>query len=302
MTEHLKNTLNMTAGTVGRDLLQALIQEVRLLPDVWPKLSKAKQDDVIERLRKRVDSTVRMAVHLIASEGRAVADATLEQVTFKNGIKAVFNLSKACPTRHQLADSEGKICLIVVADAADHLGGIDDVTGEADQRAMDLGQEYDPKSDGKGMDTPGEVVDAEFKVLGNEPLQTQLDAAYEAGKTAAENGEPKDAAPKSDYRLVARWTQGWSDWHEETDDPSAVTGDGGAADVPTDANDDRYDEAVEAVVSKQRVSTSYLQRTLRIGYNRAARLMELMEERGVVSAMGYDGTRQVLKSDEGATA
>jgi hypothetical protein len=140
-----KDTLQMTAGSIGRDLLQALVQEVRLLPDVWPKLPKAKQDDVIERLRKRVDSCVRMAVHLIASEGRAVADATLEQVTFKNGIKVVLKLSKQSAARHELADAEGKLCLIVVAHADDHLGGMDGVTGEADQRSMDLGQEYDPK-------------------------------------------------------------------------------------------------------------------------------------------------------------
>jgi len=41
----------MTADTVGKDLLAALVAEIKLLPDVWPKLPKAKQDDVIERLQ-----------------------------------------------------------------------------------------------------------------------------------------------------------------------------------------------------------------------------------------------------------
>lgn len=36
--------------SIGRDLLQALVQEIKLLPDVWPKLSQKKQDDVIDRL------------------------------------------------------------------------------------------------------------------------------------------------------------------------------------------------------------------------------------------------------------
>ncbi len=56
MTIHkddFKATLNMTAETVGCDLLQALVQEIKLLPDLWIKLPKMKQDDVIDRLRNR---------------------------------------------------------------------------------------------------------------------------------------------------------------------------------------------------------------------------------------------------------
>jgi len=216
----------MTAGTIGRDILAALVQEVRLLPDVWPKIPKAKQDDVIERLRKRVDANVRMAVHLIASDGRAVADATLEQVVFKQGIKAVFTLSADCPTRHQLADSEGKLCLIVVADPSAHLGDMDSIKGESDQRAMDLGTEYDPKGDGKGMDDDSDVTDVEVKALPDTPLQADLDAAYEYGRQAAAAGEPKVVPPGTRIEIAARWTQGWSDWHDEHNaaDPSAETG------------------------------------------------------------------------------
>ncbi|MBG4490135.1 DNA translocase FtsK, partial [Pseudomonas aeruginosa] len=42
---------SLAAETLGRDLLQALLQEVRVLPDVWPKLTEKKQADVIDRLR-----------------------------------------------------------------------------------------------------------------------------------------------------------------------------------------------------------------------------------------------------------
>ncbi len=297
MSDEAKKTLEMTAGTIGRDILQALVQEVRLLPDPWPKLSKSKQDDVIDRLRKRVDTCVRMAVHLIASEGRATADATIDQVVFKQGIKVVLKLSAQCPTRHALADSEGKLCLIVVADPASHLDGMDEVTGETDQRAMDLGQEYDPKGDGKGMDKPAgddsSVVDAEFKevppALTDTPLQSDLDAYYVAGRAAAGTGQPMNSAPVVRHELVARWTAGWTAWHDEQ-----------ARDVspPASGKDDLYDQAVEAVVSSKRASISHVQRTLRIGYNRAARLLEAMEAGGIVSAMSPDGTRKVLKTDE----
>lgn len=224
-TESIRDTLNMTAGTIGRDLLQSLVQEIKLLPDVWPKLPKAKQDDVIDRLRDRVENNIRMAVHMIASEGRAVADATLEQVTFKNGIKAVFNLSKSCPARHDLADSEGKLCLIVVADAGQHLGGMDEVRGEADQRAMDLGHEYDPNGDGKGMDGPadsGDVVDSQAKVIaiGDGPLEAEKLEHYEAGRQAYREGKAKESAPMVRHELVAQWTQGWED--ERADDEGSA--------------------------------------------------------------------------------
>ena len=55
-----------------------------------------------------------------------------------------------------------------------------------------------------------------------------------------------------------------------------------------------YDEAVHYVTKSRRASISSVQRKLRIGYNRAARLIETMEQTGVVSAMGSNGQREVL--------
>lgn len=84
----IKSVLGMTAEAIGKDLLGALVQEVKLMPDVWPKLSEQKQADIIERLRNRVETNVKMAVHLIASEGRTACVAELEGVTIKDEIKA----------------------------------------------------------------------------------------------------------------------------------------------------------------------------------------------------------------------
>ncbi|WP_035486920.1 DNA translocase FtsK [Paraburkholderia phenoliruptrix] len=58
--------------------------------------------------------------------------------------------------------------------------------------------------------------------------------------------------------------------------------------------DPLYDEAVAFVVRTRRASISSVQRQLRIGYNRAARLVEQMETAGLVSAMGINGSREVL--------
>lgn len=68
-------------------------------------------------------------------------------------------------------------------------------------------------------------------------------------------------------------------------------GDGGYEDAEQDA---LYDEAVEFVVQGRRVSISSIQRRFKIGYNRAARIVETMEAAGVVSSMQSNGNREVL--------
>jgi len=58
--------------------------------------------------------------------------------------------------------------------------------------------------------------------------------------------------------------------------------------------DELYDEAVSFVTQSRRASISAVQRRLRVGYNRAARLIEKMEQQGVVSPMASNGNREVL--------
>ena len=62
----------------------------------------------------------------------------------------------------------------------------------------------------------------------------------------------------------------------------------------SDETDELYDEAVSFVIESRRASISAVQRKLRIGYNRAARLIENMEEAGLVSEMSSNGSREVL--------
>jgi len=75
-----------------------------------------------------------------------------------------------------------------------------------------------------------------------------------------------------------------------TEEPPEEIGDllGGAG------GDSLYDQAVAIVTRDGRASTSYVQRRLQIGYNRAARLIEQMEEQGVISAPNHAGKREIL--------
>ena len=58
--------------------------------------------------------------------------------------------------------------------------------------------------------------------------------------------------------------------------------------------DPMYDQAVEVVLKDRKASISYVQRKLRIGYNRSARLLEDMEKAGLVSGLTSSGQREVL--------
>ena len=77
-----------------------------------------------------------------------------------------------------------------------------------------------------------------------------------------------------------------------------LEGEGGADGAPAGEAggeaDPMYDQAVQVVLKNRRASISLVQRHLRIGYNRAARLLEQMENSGVVSAMQSNGNRDIL--------
>ncbi|SFM58774.1 DNA translocase FtsK [Methylobacterium pseudosasicola] len=64
-----------------------------------------------------------------------------------------------------------------------------------------------------------------------------------------------------------------------------------------EAGGDLYDQAVQVVLRDQKASTSYIQRRLQIGYNRAASLMERMETEGIVGPANHAGKREILLED-----
>ena len=100
--------------------------------------------------------------------------------------------------------------------------------------------------------------------------------------------------------------QGWPDYLEDiTEEPddgydntflqhALGDGNGGKA---GGSGDDLYDQAVAIVARDRKASTSYIQRQLQIGYNRAANLIDRMEREGVVSPANHVGKREVLIQD-----
>ena len=81
-----------------------------------------------------------------------------------------------------------------------------------------------------------------------------------------------------------------------TEEPPESAGDSGL-NLDDDADASLYDKAVAIVLRDRKVSTSYIQRQLRIGYNRAADLIDQMEAQGVISPAGHSGKREILVPD-----
>jgi S-DNA-T family DNA segregation ATPase FtsK/SpoIIIE len=61
-----------------------------------------------------------------------------------------------------------------------------------------------------------------------------------------------------------------------------------------DSGDALYDQALAIILRERKVSTSFLQRHLQVGYNRAARIIEKLEEEGVISQPNHAGKREIL--------
>jgi len=94
--------------------------------------------------------------------------------------------------------------------------------------------------------------------------------------------------------------QGEPDYNEKVvadeEDDAAAPG-GGTGDL-LDGGASLYDQAVQLVIREQKASTSFVQRHLKIGYNRAATIIEEMESNGIISAANHVGKREVLVNEE----
>jgi S-DNA-T family DNA segregation ATPase FtsK/SpoIIIE len=89
--------------------------------------------------------------------------------------------------------------------------------------------------------------------------------------------------------------QGEPDYIEGVLEGGTGDGDSGFGDEEGGGEKDpMYDQAVEIVLKDRKASISYVQRKLRIGYNRSANLLEEMERAGLVSALTGSGQREVL--------
>jgi S-DNA-T family DNA segregation ATPase FtsK/SpoIIIE len=132
--------------------------------------------------------------------------------------------------------------------------------------------------------------------MGAESLLSQGDMLYLAPGTGLPTRVHGAFVADAEVHRVAEYlrSKGGPQYVEGLLDAPESEGDESAGGQPAGEADPLYDQAVEIVLKNRRASISLVQRHLRIGYNRAARLLEDMERAGLVSAMQSNGNRDIL--------
>lgn len=286
-----ENPVEIARDTLGRDILQVCLQEIRAIPNVWQKLPEAKQQDVIDRVILAVSTSVKKAVRILAADNRPTIDGILESVAIKDGIKATFKVSQMNPNRHELIDSQGKVCLLVVASAAEMLDGMDQVVPDPDQNVINLnggdGEPDEYRENAENDPLYGEAV-AHVRNTGNtsiSSIQRNLKIGYNRAAHMIERMESDGIVTElntSGQRQVIGGQQA-----------------GGAPEQSLfDGGDELYQKALRAVVTEQRATIGWLQGALAVSAEQAAALLDLLEDRGVVGPANDLGGRSILWTTE----
>lgn len=208
------------------DLVNAGLFELKNLHSTYGKLNEGQQQEVIDRLSEAATEAVHNAIAIISSRNVSTIEVTMKEVKFNSKQLTLTSIVDAKdPNRHDLIDSAGRLCLLVMA-PDDYAEGLDFIQPDRDQ--------------------------AEF------PLHVS--------------------------ELTGSLFTGQSDSTGEPDNEPEFAGD----------QDPLYAEAVQFVAETRRASISAVQRKLKVGYNRAARMLEGMEAQGIVTSMDTNGGRDVL--------
>ena len=139
---------------------------------------------------------------------------------------------------------------------------------------------------------------------GAEQLLGQGDMLYMAGGGRIMRVHGPFVADEEVEKVVKHLKkQGVPDYLEAvTEEESDGDEEGGEGETYGESGDELYDQAVAVVLKDRKVSTSYVQRRLGIGYNRAATLIERMEKEGLIGAANHAGKREILVGNNEAVS
>ena len=117
------------------NLIKASSKRFKSLAVPYMELKQNEQERLLEGLHEDIREAVTDAIDLIASHARLTFRASVDQVVFKDGVKAVLTMGKTMEA-HSLADAEGSYVTVVIEDRASMLDPGDAIQGEPDQRPL----------------------------------------------------------------------------------------------------------------------------------------------------------------------
>lgn len=154
--------VQLTAETLGRDILQAMLDEIKLHVS-WNGMPAAAQDQLIERLRKRTRTLIEEGLNVLFRGHYPAIPAELDSITIKNGITAKITIAKGQKDWHELADAQGTQILLIVADPEQYAARMDEIKAVADQGDLFSGEYKGTKE--YRRDQPPPVVDKSWQDL-----------------------------------------------------------------------------------------------------------------------------------------
>lgn len=140
MEEEVKavDVKDIAAEEMGKKLLESLIGVVQSIKRPWVEMTQYEQDDAIEKMRYAVKVATTQAVRLIGSNGATHVVGTLDQITIKDGVKAVVQIGKNAENLPELFEAQGGEVMIVCGGGQDYLKDINEVKGEPDQGSFEM--------------------------------------------------------------------------------------------------------------------------------------------------------------------
>lgn len=128
--------LVIDALTVTGDVRDAILDRFRSMKKPYAQCSEEEQSNIILQATAIATNLVQEVVKIVAAAGRKCIVGDLEQVTIKDGYKAVITLSKSSEYRHELADAQGSAVLLVVAGVEEFVGEKAPAKPDPDQHSL----------------------------------------------------------------------------------------------------------------------------------------------------------------------
>lgn len=135
-------------------LIKAASKHIKTLALPWSEMKEAEQARVLEYVRRDCGEAVREAIDIIAGNARLTFKAQVEQVVFKDGVKAVLTMCKTAEA-HALADVEGSCVTIVIEDVSKLVDAGNALETDPDQKPL-----FDASTESTPIETEKTVMES----------------------------------------------------------------------------------------------------------------------------------------------